>query len=85
MADHQILFNIVVGMLGVIGGWWINAMWVSIKELQAMDRDLAEKVGAIEVLVAGQYVTRDEYTNTLNAIFVKLDRIQETINSKADK
>ena len=85
MADHQILFNIVVGMLGVIGGWWINAMWASIKELQAMDRDLAEKVGAIEVLVAGQYVTRDEYTNTLNAIFVKLDRIQETINSKADK
>ena len=57
----------------------------SIKELQAMDRDLAEKVGAIEVLVAGQYVTRDEYTNTLNAIFVKLDRIQESINSKADK
>ena len=85
MADHQILFNIVVGMLGVIGGWWINAMWASIKELQAMDRDLAEKVGAIEVLVAGQYVSRDEYTNTLNAIFVKLDRIQETINSKADK
>ena len=85
MADHQILFNIVVGMLGVIGGWWINAMWASIKELQAMDRDLAEKVGSIEVLVAGQYVTREEYTNTLNAIFVKLDRIQETINSKADK
>ena len=31
------------------------------------------------------FTEADEYTNTLNAIFVKLDRIQETINSKADK
>lgn len=85
MTDYQTLFNLVVGFLGVIGGWWLNAMWSSIKDLQVMDRDLAEKVGSIEVLVAGQYVTREEYTNTLNAIFVKLDRIQETINKKADR
>lgn len=85
MADYQTLFNIVIGFFGAIGGWWLNAMWTSIRELQAMDRDLADKVGSIEVLVAGQYVTREEYTNTLNAIFVKLDRIQETLNHKADR
>lgn len=85
MADYQTLFNIVVGLLGTIGGWWLNAMWTSIKELQEMDRDLAEKVASIEVLVAGRYVTRDEFNNTLSQVFTKLDRIIDAVNQKADR
>jgi len=85
MADYQNLFNIVIGLLSAIGGWWLNAMWSSIKELQAMDRELAEKVASIEVLVAGRYVTRDEFNNTLAQVFTKLDRIIDTINKKADR
>ena len=85
MADYQVLFNIVVGLLGTIGGWWLNAVWGSLKELQAADRDLAEKVASIEVLVAGRYVTRDEFNNTLAQVFTKLDRIIDAVNQKADR
>lgn len=85
MPDYQVLFNIVVGILGVMGGWLLNTMWSSLKDLQTADAKLVEKVSAIEVLVAGQYVTREEFNTTLNAVFVKLDRIQETINKKADR
>lgn len=85
MADYQNLFNIVIGLLSAIGGWWLNAVWSSIKELQTMDRELAEKVASIEVLVAGRYVTRDEFNNTLAQVFTKLDRIIDTINKKADR
>lgn len=85
MPDYQVLFNIVVGILGVIGGWLLNTMWSALKDLQAADTRLAEKVGAIEVLVAGQYVTRDEFTSTMNAVFAKLDRIQDMLNHKADR
>ena len=85
MPDYQVLFNIVVGLLGTIGGWWLNAVWGSLKELQAADRDLAEKVASIEVLVAGRYVTRDEFNNTLSQVFTKLDRIIDAVNQKADR
>jgi hypothetical protein len=85
MADYQNLFNIVIGILGIIGGWWLNAIWTAIKDLQIMDRELAEKVGAIEVLVAGRYVTREEFNSTLSQVFGKLDRIIDAVNQKADK
>lgn len=85
MADYQTLFNIVFGLLGVIGGWWINAMWTAVKDLQSVDKDLAEKVASIEVLVAGRYVTRDEFNLALNQVFSKLDRIIDGLNNKADR
>ena len=44
-----------------------------------------EKVGAIEVLVAGRYVTREEFNNVLNQVFTKLDRIIDALNQKADR
>jgi len=85
VPDYQVLFNIVIGLLGTIGGWLLNTMWSSLKDLQAADTKLAEKVSAIEVLVAGQYVTREEFTTTMNAMFMKLDRIQDTLNKKVDR
>ena len=85
MADYQMLFNIAIGVLGTIGGWMLNALWNALKDLQKVDQDLANKVGSIEVLVAGQYVTRKEYSDSLNTINIKLDRIQQTLSEKADR
>lgn len=79
------LFNIGIGLISAMLGWWLNNVWASLKELQAADRELAEKVASIEILVAGQYVTRDEFNNVLNQVFSKLDRIIEKLNAKADR
>lgn len=85
MPDYQVLFNLAVGFLGVVGGWALNVLWGALKDLQKADKDLAEKVAGIEVLVAGQYVTRKEHTEGLNVINMKLDRIQQTLSEKADR
>lgn len=63
----------------------MRVMWQSLKELQAQDSKLADKVGNIEVLVAGQYVKRDDMNRDIMAIFAKLDRIEDKIDKKADK
>ncbi len=79
------MFNIGIGLISAMLGWWLNNVWSSLKELQKADRELAEKVASIEILVAGQYVTRDEFNNVLNQVFSKLDRIIDTLNKKVDR
>jgi hypothetical protein len=83
--DPQIAFNVAVGVAGTLGGWWLNVVWGSLKDLQTADKALIEKVGAIEVLVAGRYLTRDEFNGTITALFAKLDKIQDLLNRKVDK
>ncbi len=81
----QEIYNIVLGLAGTLGGWWLKVMWDSLKELQAADKDLVEKVSRIEVLVAGNYVKREEFDRVVERLFVKLDNIEIKIDAKADK
>ena len=81
----QEIFNIVVGVAGALGGWWLKVMWETLKDLQVADRDLMDKVSRIEVLVAGAYVKRDEFDRALTRLFEKLDHIDSKLDGKADK
>ena len=60
-------------------------VWDALKDLQEADKALVDKVASIEVLVAGRYTTREEFDRNLNAVFIKLDRIYELLNQKADR
>lgn len=83
--DFQTGFNLAVGVIGVISGWMLNNLRDSFKTLAQADMALTVKVQAIEVLVAGQYVKRDELDKLGQAIFAKLDKIENKIDLKADK
>ena len=83
--EMQTLFNIAVGLVGALGGWILNTLWTEIKSMQATDNKLADKVAAIEILVAGQYVKRDDIQALSSAIFAKLDRIEDKLDGKVDK
>jgi hypothetical protein len=84
-SETQIFFDVAVAVIGAMGGWILNTVWVAVKDLQKADKELAEKVGEIEVLVAGRYMTRDEFNNTLAQVFNKLDTIRDMIAKKADR
>ena len=83
--ETQIFFDVAVAVIGAMGGWILNTVWNAVKELQKADKELAEKVGEIEVLVAGRYMTRDEFNQTLSQVFSKLDTIRDMIAQKADR
>lgn len=82
---EQSYLNWAFGIANLIMGGIIKAMWDSYKDLKKADFHLAEKVNSIEVLVAGQYVKRDDFDRIANAIFVKLDKISDKLDKKADR
>lgn len=81
----QVIINWLLAGFGALIGFLLNAVWQAVKELQTADKQLAEKVSGIEVLVAGNYVKRESFDDALNRIFQKLDHIEEKIDRKADK
>jgi hypothetical protein len=84
-VDLQTAFNIILGAAAFFGGWILNTMWGAIKDMQSADKDLAEKVSEIQVLVAGNYLPRSEYRSDIVAIHETLQRIEGKIDKKADK
>jgi len=81
----QIIINWLLAGFGALIGFLLNAVWQAVKDLQKADTTLADKIGKIEVLVAGAYVKRDEFDRALNRLFEKLDHIEMKIDKKADK
>jgi hypothetical protein len=78
MVDFQHWFEVVITLLGVVGGWFLKVLWSDTKELTS-------KVQQIELLVAGEYIKKTEFERFTESIFHKLDRIEEKIDKKADK
>ena len=84
MADQQ-FFNIVVAVCGALGGFILKAVWDGLKDLRVSDSELARRIASIEVLVAGEYVKRDNFDQMVQALFAKLDKIEDKLNGKQDK
>ena len=84
-AGNQQLFNIVFAVAGALGGWWMKAMWEGLKDLQKADQKMGAELSDLKVLVAGGYVRTEAFDKLSNAIFAKLDRIEDKLDGKADK
>ena len=81
----QIIINWLLSGFGALLGFLLNAVWQAVKELQEGDKELAAKISEIEVLVAGDYVKKGEFSSVVTALFKKLDRIEDKIDTKKDK
>lgn len=79
--DTQVLFNIIVGVAGLFGGWILNSISRSIEKLDEDVRDMPLN-----------YVTQDSYNRDQNRYQREFDEIKgmlrlifERLEDKADK
>jgi hypothetical protein len=85
MDQGQVLFNWLVGAASGLLGFIVKVLYDRLTDLQKTDTQLADKVQHIELLVTGQYIKRTELEKTIDALFLKLDRIEHKLDNKADK
>lgn len=82
--DQQFV-NWLMGAFGALLGFLLKTVWDAVKDLQVADKELADKVKAIEILVAGEYVKKTELEHVMDRVFSQLDRIEAKLDTKADK
>ena len=72
--DYQVLFNITVGLSGVLGGWMLNNITRSINLL---DKDVRE--------MPRIYITKEDYHRDIADIKDICKQIFAKLDNKADK
>ena len=83
--DSQTIINTAIALVGFLGGWILKVIWEGVKDLQFADKILVEKVNTIEILIAGNYISKLEFDRMAAAIFAKLDKISDKLDRKVDK
>lgn len=82
---EQSFINMLAGAISVLFGWILKTVWDAVKDLQTADDELIDKVNKIEVLVAGQYVKREDFRADMERLFDKLEQIDKKLDNKVDK
>lgn len=82
--DAQELINYLAAVVGTLFGWVIHGIKTDIAEQKKESNDLADKVHAIDKLVAGDYVRKDDLYPKLNHLEAKIERGFEKVFEKLD-
>lgn len=82
---EQSLFNMVIGVAGVFGGFILKAIWDKTDKLERTDAELVKSVNDLAIIVAKMQAHHDEDSKKLDIIFEKLDKIDSKLDTKADK
>ena len=76
--EFQTLFNALLGLMSILVGWYLRAVWDAVSNLQ-------KDVKAIERHVPDTYVRRDDYQLDIAEIKSMLIRIADKLDNKVDK
>ena len=83
--DSQTLINALIGGFSAAVTFLLRVLWEGLRELQKADVELAAKVSDMQLLVAGNYVKKDELDGIIKALFAKLDKIEDKLDKKVDR
>ena len=81
----QTLINAIIGGFAAAVAFILRVIWEGLRELQKADVDLTAKISEIQLLVAGDYVKKDELDGVITALFTKLDKIEDKLDKKVDR
>ena len=92
----QTLINYLMAGFGAAISFILKVIWEGLRELQKCDLDITSKISQIQLLVAGEYVKKEDlerstnmqreyFEKNLTALFAKLDKIENKLDGKMDR
>ena len=72
--EYQVIFNVGIALVGFIGGWMVNRVFV-----------LLDRIDADMKAIPMQYVSKEDYREDIREIKEMLGAICKRLESKADK
>lgn len=76
--DNQTLFNLVITLSGVLGGWMLNIIWGAINDLKKDVKDMNRQMHS-------DFVRKDIYNGDIDEIKNMLGKIFDKLDKKVDK
>ena len=83
--DQDTVLQATAAVAGVLATWVYNSMLKKIACLEKECTRLSERISANEIIMVGNYVKNDRFEKMEEALFAKLDRIEDKLDRKADK
>ena len=72
--ELQLIFNVGIALVGFIGGWMVNRVFV-----------LIDRIDADMKAIPTQYVAKEDYREDIREVKEMLGAIFKRLESKADK
>jgi len=72
--EYQVIFNVGIALVGFIGGWMVNRVFVLLDRIDAEMREIPM-----------QYVAKDDYREDIREVKEMLGAIFKRLDNKADK
>lgn len=76
--EYQTLFNLVITLSGVLGGWMLNTIWSAINDLKKDVKDINKQIHS-------DFVRKDIYNGDIADIKNMLGKIFDKLDKKVDK
>ena len=83
--DATLFLQSALLLIQFLFGWLVKALFDRIKSLENRDANLTEKISELAVAMPTQYVAKNEFQKMGDDIFAALRRIEDKIDTKADK
>ena len=72
--EYQVIFNVGIALVGFIGGWMVNRVFVLLDRIDADMKAIPQK-----------YVAKEDYREDIREIKEMLGAIFKRLDNKADK
>jgi hypothetical protein len=85
MPDTQTIWNAILGLIVFAITGALSVLRDSLKSMQTEIRDQAVQLHAVQLLVTGDYVRKDDLERKIERIFDKLESIDIKLDRKVDR